>query len=869
VVAITLAGKETAAGRAQVERAVAAFRQSGRSFLMPPEGVTLEDATVLDISHESLIRQWDKLKIWAQEEAEAAATYQELLPPARRWQARQGGRLRALGGLWRGLDLRRARAWQRQSSAAWAQLYGGDFSAVERFIQTSRLFSWVRRGVYMMLVVVVLGGVLLIQRQALQHTEMRRQQELQHRQERTRDLFESRLTHASLLARTEDYAAAQMVLQQTRELDEQVLPARRHVRNLLARFSGMMGGAARKEYEWAGVPLFAVAVSPDGHVLAAAGENGTVVLFDVESAALRQRLEGHSADVWDVVIQPQGAWLASAGDDRKIIRWSLPAGDTPARQLQTWESPAKIRSLAVSPDGTLLASGDDKGIVSLWQAETGTLVRRLEGHSKQIAEAGGLAFSPSGKLLASASYDRTARVWDVQTGKTLQVLQGHGDSAQGVAFSADEKHLATSSFDKRLILWQVDSGKPLQVFNGHKNGAVGVGFVPRHPQADPALTDDKGNAPLLISASQDRTLRVWDTDSGATLRVLQGHSAGASKIAVHTAPGAGQGGQVFSVGNDGTARRWDIAPLLSQQLVDLPGPASSVAIAPDGTYVAVGFDSGALRLYALPHTRMVREEEKAHERDIQRLSFNTDGTLLASASFDHTAKLWAVAPDGTLTARQTFSGHTDAIQGLAFSPDGTLLATASYDGRIGLFTVGTEETQFIDAHAGQVASVAFDARGSHLLSAGIDDKIVRLWDLSSHPPTPLQAFPPAQGMPLWATLSPDGHAMARVGRDHVVEVYSTHDARLLHRLVGHERTVFRAIFSPDGQQLATVSTDGTLRLWDLHSGGELFSLRLPTHQSPPTPLWDFDFRCTPTECWVAVPLTRGKLALYDFGKLYD
>ena len=104
---------------------------------------------------------------------------------------------------------------------------------------------------------------------------------------------------------------------------------------------------------------------------------------------------------------------------------------------------------------------------------------------------------------------------------------------------------------------------------------------------------------------------------------------------------------------------------------------------------------------------------------------------------------------------------------------------------------------------------------------------------------------------------------------HSLQVYSTHDARLLHRLVGHEQTVYRAIFSPDGQQLATVSSDATLRLWDLHSGGELFSLRLPTHRIPPVPLWDFDFRCTPTGCWIAVPLTRGKLALYDFGSITD
>jgi WD40 repeat protein len=690
-------------------------------------------------------------------------------------------------------------------------------------------------------------------------------------QGRTLSLFESQLTHAAMLARIEDYAAVKTVLQQTRELDKQIPAARRHARNLLARFGEIMGGGSQQVYAGAGVPLFAAAVSPDGRLLAAVGENGTVVLFDAESGALQQRLEGHSKNehVFDVVFHPQGAWLASTGDDQHIIRWSLPSGDKPAEQLQAWEAPAKVRSLAVSPDGKLLASGDADGIISLWQAETGKLVRRLEGHSKTIAESSGLAFSPSGKRLASASYDDTARVWEVSTGQTVQVLKGHNGRVQGVALSPDEKRIVTSSVDKRLMFWDVESGQPLQVFNGHQSFAIGVGFVSRRPPGDTDPAGSTDDAPLLVSSSLDRTLRVWETDSGVPLRVLQGHTSGTVKITVQAVPGTGQGVQVFSASNDGTVRRWALAPLPYQQVVDLPGPAASAAIAPDGTLVAVGFDSGALRLYALPEMRVMGEQEKAHSADVQRLSFNTDGTVLASASFDKTAKLWAVAPDGTLTARQTFSGHTAAVYGLAFSPDGTLLATASYDGRVGLFTAGTEEKRFIDAHEGRVESVAFDPSGRRVLSAGYDDKTVRLWDLTTHPPTQLQAFPKAQGNLLWATLSPNGQAMASVGRGSLVQVYSSHDAQLRHRLVGHEQAVYRAIFSPDGHQLATVSWDATLRLWDLDTGGELFSLRLPTHRGPPAPLWDFDFRCTPMGCWIAVPLTRGKLALYEFGKIDD
>ena len=80
-------------------------------------------------------------------------------------------------------------------------------------------------------------------------------------------------------------------------------------------------------------------MSPDGELLAAIGENGTVVLFDVESGAIRQRLEGHSGNVYDVAFHPEGAWLVTGGDDRQIIRWSLPTADAPAKQLQAWKAP--------------------------------------------------------------------------------------------------------------------------------------------------------------------------------------------------------------------------------------------------------------------------------------------------------------------------------------------------------------------------------------------------------------------------------------------------------------------------------------------------------------------------------------------------
>ena len=224
-----------------------------------------------------------------------------------------------------------------------------------------------------------------------------------------------------------------------------------------------------------------------------------------------------------------------------------------------------------------LDTGDQSLTVSYWPAETRTGAsacgrQRLaswyaawKGIAEEISEYGGLAFSSSGKFLVSGSYDNTARVWDVATGKTMQILKGHNGTVKGVAFSPDEKRIATSSTDKRLMLWEVESGQRLKVFDGHQNSVVTVGFVSRHPYADTDLAGGKSDAYLLVSSSLDRILRVWDTDSGVTLRFLQGHTAGVSKIAVHAAPGTGQGVQVFSTSNDGTVRRWDIASLPYQQ----------------------------------------------------------------------------------------------------------------------------------------------------------------------------------------------------------------------------------------------------------------------------------------------------------------
>ncbi|MBJ6610946.1 MAG: WD40 repeat domain-containing protein [Candidatus Thiothrix moscowensis] len=907
-------------------RIVDTFRQPGRNFLMPPPQVALTADTVLDISHESLIRQWQRLQGWVAAEGDKAAMYLRLLEGAQR---HAGGR----GELWRGTDLAVAREWREktQPNGAWAGRYRPsppgplsrvagegeqeDFTLAMQFLNESEAeeqrvreaeearrkaeLTQARRRFALSLVGLLIAAGLAVwgaveRNRAEEQTVQVRKTE----QARTESLFDSTLTHASLLTKVEDFAATATKLDNTRKLDADIPAPRRHARDLLAGYTAMMGGAAQATLQDGDKPLPPlagdVAISPDGHWLAASGECGTVALFERASGKLVQKLEGHDptvgqfGGVMDIVFHPTQPWLFSGGEDGQIIRWALPQAGQAAKVLQQWQvEGGAVAALALTPDGKVLASGHVDGKIRLWEVgetppslplsgeeqdgsppdkgelegvslqEKGTspkLLRVLEGHSQRIADGRGLAFSPDGERLASASYDHTVRLWDWHKGSSLQVLAGHNGFAQGVAFSADGQTLASSSADQSIILWDAASGQALRRLKGHQNMVFGLQFLPDG---------------LLASASSDNTIRLWDVATGITRRILQGHTAGVLGLAWWQEQASVL---LYSASNDGTVKRWG-GELPGQWLVGLPGEPKSNAVSPDGRLVAVGFDDGSLRLYALPDVGLkpdlLQEVKDENASGIKRLAFNSDGSRLASAGMDGVVKVWSVHEgDGfSLQLEKTLSEHKDVVHAVAFSPDDSQLATASYDGRIGLFDlVGEGKPQLWEAHEGYVESVSFDPSGKHLLSSGNHDFKLKLWDLTTQPPT-AQTLATANDALLWASLSPDGQQLASVGREQTVSVYPTSGTGTPLRLNGHEQTVYKAIFSPDSRQLATVSWDMTVRLWDLDTQSELFRLRLPGEFTPSGPLWDFDFRCTPTGCWIAVPLTSGKLALYNLGKI--
>jgi WD40 repeat protein len=546
-------------------------------------------------------------------------------------------------------------------------------------------------------------------------------------------------------------------------------------------------------------PIFSVAFSPNGKVLAAGTAEGQVRLWRVIDGQPLLTCDGHLGAGWSVAFSPDGRLLASGSTGGMVCLWDANSGQSlktlAGHTYQVW-------SVAFSPDGCLLASGSTDGTVRLWDVSTGQSLETLAGHTHQVRS---VAFSPDGRLLASGSFDHTLRLWDVSTGQCLETLAGHTYQVRSVAFSPDGRLLASSSNDYTLRLWDVSTGQSLKALSGHTHWVSAVAFSP--------------DGRLLASGSEDQTVRLWDVSTGQCLKTLAGHTSWVSSVAFSP-----DGRLLASGNNDLTVRLWEVHT--GQCLKTLAGHTNwlwSVAFSPDGRLLAGGCFDHTLRLWDVNSGQSV-ETLVGHTNWVLSVAFSPDGRLLASGSQDHALRLWDVNTGQSL---KTLAGHNNPVWSVAFSPDGRLLASGSNDQTVGLWDVNTGQClKTLAGHTHPVRSVAFSTDG-RLLASGSNDQMVGLWDVNTG-----QCLKTLSGHtnPVWSVaFSPDGRLVASGSMDHTVRLWDVNTGQCLETLSGHTNWVSSVAFSPDGCLLASGGMDHTVRLWDVHTGQSLRTLSGHTH----------------------------------------
>lgn len=286
----------------------------------------------------------------------------------------------------------------------------------------------------------------------------------------------------------------------------------------------------------------------------------------------------------------------------------------------------------------------------------------------------------------------------------VSTLTGHSDSVWSVALSPDGQTLASGSADKTIKIWNLDTGQLRRTLAGNSDIIRSVTFSP--------------DGQTLASSSGNKTIKLWNLQTGQIRRTLSGHS----------------------------------------------GPVWSVAISRDGQTLVSGSEDKTIKIWNLQTGELVRTLT-GHSNRVFSVALNPDGQTLASGSKDKTIKIWNIQTGQLL---RTLSGHSDTVRAVAFSPDAEKLASSSWDKTIKIWHLQTGKFITLRGHRDRVVSVAFSNDSQTLTSTSIDNTI-RIWHVQT--------------------------------------------GKLLRVLPGHSDWVLSVATSPTEQTLVSSSKDKTIKIW--------------------------------------------------------
>ena len=295
----------------------------------------------------------------------------------------------------------------------------------------------------------------------------------------------------------------------------------------------------------------------------------------------------------------------------------------------------------------------------------------------------------------------------VATAQLKATLEGHTDLVWSVAFSPNGQTLASGSQDRTIRLWNPNTGKLKGALEGHRDAVNSVAFSP--------------NGQILASGSWDGTVRLWNPQNGRLRRTLEGHTDGILFIAFSP-----DGQTLASASGDRTVRLWNPQNgRLKRTLEGHTNIVDSVVFSPDGETLASGSRDQTIRLWNSQNGRLKGTLE-GHTGDVSRMMFSPDGQTLASASRDDTVRLWN-PQNGKL--RRTLIHRTGWTKSMAFSADGSTLLIGGH----GIYIWDTQTGQYKKSLAKDITdffSVVFSPDGKTVASSSADNK-VRLWEYNA------------------------------------------------------------------------------------------------------------------------------------------
>ena len=626
------------------------FRAPGRAFLMPPHYVPIQPETVIDISHESIMRVWGRLREWVEEEMKSAELYLRLSKSAELYQ--QGK-----SGLWTNPELEIGVKWKQKNKPTpfWAQRYDPGFERAIDFLDYSKKES---------------------------DFEIKRKESRQKRELSRARKIAIILSIASIISLM--FLVVSLNLKLKAEASEEIVVKK----GIELKEESKKGEIQRKE---------AISQKRIAEQQQRIAEQQKLVTEEQRKYAIDQQeialVQKQKADLQKQMAEEAKVIAENAKDEaekqkQKAISQKVIADSEREKAEKSEKNALRLRLLAIARSMAIESSKMYKTIEtdlpallalqsfnfnknnngspndpSIYSALSNIADKKLifRGHQDAIR---GILLTPDNHVLISCSDDGTVGLWDINDpGKPYRKLNSNSTNSgfRSIAVSPDGKFLVAGCVTGQILLWDITAKNPVPVtINAHLKIINKVIF------------DKTGKS--FISISSDGTLKIWNLSTPEVPAFTYSSDSKLLSLVL------GTNGKTLICGDEkGTIRIFDFLST-GEKPIEFQTDGSAIrALGLDNTnsILAVGNPKGIIRLYSLDNLRQKPIELIGHSSGINSICFSPDGKTMASCSFDKTVRMWNF--EDLKEQPVTIEDNDSWVMDLVFSSDGKRIYACSED----------------------------------------------------------------------------------------------------------------------------------------------------------------------------------------------